>query len=126
MKFLAVLFTLALLPHPEAFAAVPPSDEALEASAAALEAQSVKTLGLGIRSLALLLAADPNSFTPKWYLERSGKWAMIEELKAAGLIEVNLRETLPGGTSTGETQVNYTLTPKGRAVASGLGQKAPN
>ena len=48
------------------------------------------------------------------------------ELKVAGLIEVNLRETLPGGTSTGETQVNYTLTPKGLAVASGLRHKSPN
>jgi hypothetical protein len=94
------------------------------AAAAAVEAKSMQSLGVGIRSLALLLDAGPTSFQPVWALERGGKMRLLKQLEAKGLIKITVKEKLPDGTSMGSGGVvNYIATPAGEAVIAALPQE---
>jgi len=118
---LLLFFALSAATHPLSAATV--SDADLTASALEVDALASSSLGMNVRSLALLLDADPSSFRPKWSLEESGDFSLLKKLQADGFIVVTEHRKLPDGRDTGEAFVSYTLTSKGEAVVAGLSQK---
>ena len=92
----------------------------LAASAKALDARSHESLGIGIRALSLLLEANSHSFRPMKYLEKNGDLELINELAAKGYVTVSTSPTLPDGTQSDQTFLNYVATEKGSAVISEL------
>jgi hypothetical protein len=114
---------LVLLMAAGAASAIGPAPKLAEA-AAAVESKSMQSLGVGIRSLALLLDASPSNFQPVWVLEQDGKMRLLKQLEAKGLIKLTIQAKLPDGTAMGEGGVvNYVATPAGRSVIAALPQE---
>lgn len=63
---------------------------------ARLDRQSRDTIGVGLGALSILATSDVGSFREKESLVASGRYAWIEELSAARLVEVRERNAREG------------------------------
>jgi uncharacterized caspase-like protein len=84
--------------------------------ARALEAQSVATLGIGLRSVGLLFQADPRSVFAKSELVKRGDWSLLQELERKGFVTV----TACTPPQCADEFASYILTAQGTSVVSAI------
>ena len=75
----------------------------IEKKVAALNAQSIKSLGVSLNALRYLVDANPNNFLLFSHLEQSGEIAFIRELETKGYVKTQTVKSLPDGTQMNET-----------------------
>ena len=84
-------------------------------AARALNSQSERTLGIGIRSLVFLFDAKPGSYLLKDAIVQDGSWPHVMALQKAGYVTVSTYKDAEG------EFIQLLLTPKGQQVLSGIG-----
>ncbi len=92
------IFIALLLSLSAAHSADPEADIQVSRDARELNELSKRTLGLDLRSLALLLETDGESYVPDFALEENGKQEALDELVAAGYVTTEKVSELPDGT----------------------------
>jgi len=119
MRNVATAFFLLLIAN-TALGIEPDANAQIELRARALEQQSQKSLGISILQLALLFEAGKNNYFPKWSLEKSGSWALLQDLDSKGFVNVTAVNKLPDGSVPGEALISYVPTAKGQAIVSAI------
>jgi hypothetical protein len=93
-------------------AASSPAD--LRKAAESLDAASREQLGIGVRSVSLLLQASPSSFHLVQGLQQDESWLLLNDLEAKGFVTLILVAGPDG------QLVGIRLTPTGAAVVEAL------
>ena len=75
----------------------------IEKKVAALNEQSIKSLGVSLNALRYLVEANPNNYLLLSHLEQSGEIAFIRELEMKGYVKTQTVISLPDGTQMNET-----------------------
>jgi hypothetical protein len=75
----------------------------IEKKVAALNLQSIKSLGVSLNALRYLVDANPNNYLLLSHLEQSGEITFIRELELKGYVRTQKVKALPDGTQTNQT-----------------------
>lgn len=98
----------------------------LSQKTAALQKRAIAELGIGLRSIGLLLQASPNGVFRKAELQKNGDWVLLERLQKRGLVNLGAN-AVPGDPPPPQIEwVTFTLTPLGEAIASSAREEQPN
>ena len=121
-----ILTVSALVLALSSFTARAESPADLSQKTATLQKQAIAQLGVGLRSIGLLLQASPNGVFRKAELQKTGDWALLERLQKKGLVNLGAN-AVPGDPPPPQIEwVTFTLTPLGEAIASSAREEQPN
>jgi len=124
MRFLVFLLIVGLtVSYSQRGDAVTPALRSADtaARARAVDQNARDTLGIGVRSLAMLLGASEYAFQPKWAVEKNGSWDRLQQLAAKGYITISSTKGLPDGSNADQEFISYVATEKGRAIIDAFG-----